>query len=221
MIHLAEGTDAQAQIELDQLAAANALHSNTVLIHGVGLTSSQRAAAISRGAGLVWCPSSNLFLLNAFASVADFSRAQLLAVGSDSRLTGERDLLDELQVARTSNQVPPEALLRAVTSDAATLLRVKDAGRLEIGMSADLVILPNTFSHAADALGQIRRGDLRAVIRGGTVRIADPDFSPLLPNAAVARLDNRDKIIAPDIAQQYQLSIKEPNLELFQAHSRK
>lgn len=215
MIHLAEGTDADAQRELPQLDAAGALRDNTVLIHGVGLTQAQRARAIETRAALVWCPSSNFFLLNETARVRDFSDARLLAIGSDSRLTGERDLLDELRVARATHQISDDALLRAVTSDAARILRVRDVGRMERGMRADLVILPNTFRSAADALGKISRADLCAVIVNGQVRVADSEFEALMPNAARIRCDEREKILARDLAERYaQFTLREAGLEL-------
>ncbi len=215
MIHLAEGTDADAHGELAQLADAGAFHDNTVLIHGVGLTEPQRARAIEKRAALVWCPSSNFFLLNATANVRAFSDARLLAVGSDSRLTGERDLLDELRVARETNQISAEALLRAVTSDAAKILRVKDVGQIQRGMRADLVILPKEVDSAADALGQIRRADLRAVIENGEIRVSDSDFAPLMHNAARANLDGREKFVARDLAERYaRNSIQEAGFEL-------
>lgn len=215
MIHLAEGTDADALREIARLDDAGALKPNTVLIHGVGLTRAQRGVAIQKGAGLVWCPSSNLFLLNETARVREFSDAHLLAIGSDSRLTGERDLLEELRVARATNQIPADRLFRAVTGDAARILRLKDRGRLARGMRADLVILPGTFSSAGDALGKISRADLRAVVLNGQVRVADPDFVSLLPNAARAQVDGREKVLARDLAQRYaRNSIHEAGLEL-------
>lgn len=215
MIHLAEGTDAAAQNELEQLDNAGALNDLTVLIHGVGLTETQRAHAIGKRAALVWCPSSNFFLLNETARVREFSDAHLLAIGSDSRLTGERDLLEELRVARSTKQISPDALFRAVTSDAARILRLRELGAIERGKRADLVILPNTFRSAADALGNISRADLRAVVVGGMFRVADSDFTALMPNAVHARLDGREKILTRDLAARYtQNSIREAGLEL-------
>lgn len=201
MIHLAEGTDDEAHRELEQLAAAGALGDNTVLVHGVGLTGEQRAGAVQRHAALVWCPASNFFLLDATAEVGEFSRAGRLAIGSDSRLTGERDLLDELHVAREANQIAPEAILRAVTRDGAEILRRDDIGRIRRGMRADLVILPDSFVSAADAIGTIRRGDLRAVIHDGVIRVGDPDFAPLMANPVRINLDGRDKILAGALAE--------------------
>lgn len=215
MIHLAEGSDAAAQSELDLLDAAGALRDNTVLIHGVGLTPAQREHAIEQGAALVWCPSSNFFLLHETANVRAFADAHLLALGSDSRLTGERDLLDEMRVARETNQISQDALLRAVTCDAAKILRVKDTGRIVRGMRADLVILPANLISGPNALGHIRRAELRAVLVDGQVRIGDVDFAPLMPHAARASLDGRDKILTRDLAARLKRSsIAEPGLTL-------
>jgi len=202
-IHLAEGTDDEARGEFTSLAAAGALQENIVLIHGVGLSEADRACAIGRGAALVWCPSSNFFLLGETADVRDFADAGRLVLGSDSRLTGERDLLDEACTARETGQISDAALLRAVTCDAATILRLNDVGRIANGARADLVILPKEFESGVDALGRIRRADLRAVIFNGRVRIADPDFAPLLPSSVRVQLDGRQKIAARDLIKRY------------------
>lgn len=215
MIHLAEGTDAGAQQELDTLDRAQALRDNTVLIHGVGLTPSQRAYAIGQGASLVWCPSSNLFLLNATATVGEFSSFHRLGVGSDSRLTGERDLLDELRVARETKQISNEALSSAVTSDAANILRLKEVGRIQRGMRADLVILPNYFKSAAAAIGSVQRVELRAVMLGGQVRVADTDLARLMPQHTRVTVDGYDKLLEADLAQRLAANaISEPGVVL-------
>ena len=215
LIHLAEGTDDEASGELPILEAAGALQANTVLIHGVGLTERQRAETIQRGAALVWCPRSNFFLLEATAKVSQFADAHQLALGTDSRLTGDRDLLDELRTARETAQISDAKLLCAVTNDAAKILRLRDVGSIVRGMRADLVILPKTYESVHDVLGQIRRADLRAVIFNGTVRIADPDFTPLLHNSVRVRLDTRDKIIAPELAERHtQNAVHESGFEV-------
>jgi cytosine/adenosine deaminase-related metal-dependent hydrolase len=218
MIHLAEGTDRAARGELEQLDEAGALGANTVLIHGVGLTSPQRAHAIQREAALVWCPASNFFLLDATAVVAEFSASHRLALGSDSRLTGERDLLDEARVALANGQISPAALLRAVTVDAARILRLDDVGALEPGLRADLIVLPSTFTSAEAALGMLRRVDLRAVMRDGEFQIADPDFARFMRNPVAVTLDSQPKWIAQNLAAQVShASIREPGLVLHES----
>lgn len=215
MIHLAEGTDDEAHGELDILDDAGALADNTVLIHGVGLAPPQRAYAIARRAALVWCPASNFFLLDATATVTEFSDAHRLALGSDSRLTGERDLLEEARIALGTGQISSAALLRAMTYDAAQILRLGKLGRLAQGMCADLVILSNTYASAVDAIGKLSRADLGAVIRDGACQVADPAFAPYMQKPVAVTLDGRPKIITPDLASQIRdASISEPGLFL-------
>ena len=99
MIHAAEGLDHAAQGELETLDRLGCLSANSVFIHGVAFCRAAADRVIGAGAGLVWCPSSNQFLFDTTADVRAFDDADRLALGSDSRLSGEGDLLDELQAA--------------------------------------------------------------------------------------------------------------------------
>jgi cytosine/adenosine deaminase-related metal-dependent hydrolase len=110
IIHLAEGVDAEAEVEFEQLDRLGAMQRNTVVVHGVGLTLPQRQALLDRGSGLIWCPGSNYFLFGQTACVAELAQAGKLALGSDSRLSGEFDLLAELQIAQRSGQLSPQGL---------------------------------------------------------------------------------------------------------------
>ena len=49
-----------------------------------------------------------------------------LALGTDSRFTGSRDLLEELKVARATSDLQPRELLALVTSYALDILRLED-----------------------------------------------------------------------------------------------
>lgn len=213
IIHLAEGTNDAAARELDQLAALGCLQANTIVVHGVGLTRADRARLIERGGGLIWCPASNEFLLGATAQVIELARARKLALGSDSRLTGSRDLLDELACARQTGQVSPVELWRSVTVDAARLLRLSEVGHLTVGARADVLILPPGEPLAM--LGTVRRAEVRAVLIDGVVRVADPDFAALMPDGRRCRVDGRDKLLARDLIERYRrCSIREAGLEV-------
>jgi cytosine/adenosine deaminase-related metal-dependent hydrolase len=140
MIHLAEGTDDAAAKELRCLDDMGCLHDNTVLIHGVGLSEADRARVIQAGAGLVWCPSSNFFLLGQTADVRSLAEVGRLALGTDSRLTADGDMLDELKCAAATGQLTPQQLFHAVTTDAAQLLRLQDVGALLPGYRPDFFV---------------------------------------------------------------------------------
>lgn len=221
IIHLAEGTDALAAGELGRLAALGCLAANTVLVHGAGLTSADIERVIAAGAGVVWCPSSNLGMLGRTLDPRRIHDAGRLALGSDSRLTGARDLLDELRVAAAHSDLPPAALLRLVTRDAARILGLPDAGGLGAGRRADLLIARAASGDPYGDLLGLRRAEIRAVVRGGAPLVADPDFAEWFAvcgvPAARATLDGRPKLIARALLGPPGAADLEPGLEIGQA----
>jgi cytosine/adenosine deaminase-related metal-dependent hydrolase len=157
MIHVGEGVDDAAVRELARLEELGCLRRNTVLVHGVALTPRDWERVVASGASLVWCPASNAFLFRRTAPVRHFLDASAgasahVCLGSDSRVTGARDLLDELRAAAAVMPVTPRELFRMVTTAPARILHLHEAGRIAIGGPADLVVVPSTKRDAADAL---------------------------------------------------------------------
>ena len=216
IIHLAEGTDYVAQSELEQLAALGCLASNTVLVHGVGLTTSDIATVIERNAAVVWCPASNLSLFGSTLDPRRLFDAGRLALGSDSRLTGSRDLLDEAGVAVASSDFSSRELLRLMTADAANILRLHGRGALDIGCRADCVVVAAGLD-VHDTLLNTPRSAIRAVVRGGRPVIADPDFDFWFDECGVAavavRLDGCPKLLAASAASPEAILL-EPGLQI-------
>jgi cytosine/adenosine deaminase-related metal-dependent hydrolase len=185
---------------------------NTVLVHGLAFDATIRAGLIERGVGLIWCPGSNHFLYGRADVPLDMARAGLLALGSDSRLSGERDLLDELCFARRLGQLDEPALAPLVTTNAARLLRIPDRGELRAGAVADLIVLPRGAQ-----LGEIRRADLRCVIVGGIMRCGDGDYADCLAEAGSrvqVTIDGHRKFLAARDAGLLARAGAEPGVEL-------
>jgi len=218
VVHAAEGTDAEAAGEFGRLEALGCLGPNTVLVHGVGLGAQDRARLVASGAGLIWCPSSNLFMLGTTAQVGALSEAGRVALGSDSRLTGERDLLGELQCAAQTGQVCGSALFGMVTIHAAELLRRPYAGRLEPGLPADLIVLPARQTDPFDNLIAAERSALTLVMIGGEALYGDTGLiSGLLSSASEAmpvRVDGSPKWLRRGLAERlWANAAQEPGLE--------
>lgn len=223
LVHLAEGFDASAREELRHLRDLGCLGENTVLVHGVGLTAAEWSSVRRAGAGLVWCPSSNLFLLGRTASMDRFLEVEpssrAIALGTDSRLSGSRDLLEELRCARAAANVEPPDLLRMVTSSAAGLLRIPDAGRISTGLPADLLVIPPLARSPAEALLELERSLIRLVIVGGRPLMGAPELSAVFAARRVATapaiLDGRERILDGSLARRARASsLREPGLEL-------
>ena len=217
IIHLAEGRDEVAARELGELARLGCLADNTVIVHGVGLQRQDLRAIIDRGAAVVWCPSSNLSVLGATIAPRALFEAGRLALGSDSRLSGGRDLLDELRVAAAQEALSPAELFRLVTTDGGRILRCPEVGGLAPGQRADLLVVADDGGDPHRRLLALERGDIRAVVRGGLPAIADPDlaewFGRLEIESRSATLDGRAKLLAKAIANAEAIRF-EPGLEL-------
>lgn len=219
IIHAAEGTDATAADEFRRLDELGCIGPRTVLVHGVGLRAPDRARLIAAGGALVWCPGSNDFLFGARAEVEPFARAGRLALGSDSRLSGARDLLAELGVARRTPGLSARALVRAVTADAAAVLRLPLAGRLAVGAPADLAVFRPDGPDPWEALVSCERAEVQLVMVAGQPRVGDRSLRALFETAGVpaveARLDGVPKLLAQSLARRLaQSAVGEPGLEV-------
>ena len=217
LIHLAEGTDAMAQSELVQLEQLGCLAANSVLVHGVGLREQDIDRVIASGAAVVWCPGSNHALLGKSLDPRRLCAAGRLALGSDSRLSGTRDLLEEMRGIAARRELNPRQLLGLVTTQAARILRLPVGGSLASGAPADLVIVEDRGGDERCGLVGIERSQIRAVARNGVPRIADPDFAEWFAVAGMeavpVTLDGKPKLLAKPLAEPALVAL-EPGLEL-------
>jgi cytosine/adenosine deaminase-related metal-dependent hydrolase len=157
VIHLAEGTDAGAAEEVFKLHQLGALDRRTVLVHAVGLTSEGWNLVRATGASVIWCPRSNLFTLGRTISTEILGQGIPIALGTDSSLTTEGDLLDELNHV---GEAPSRAGL--VTTSAARILR--------------LPLRPNDWI-AARRFGE----PPELVVIGGRIHLISPRLAAALP----------------------------------------
>ncbi len=227
MMHVAEGVDAAAAAELGRLEALGCLRGNTVLVHGVAITPLDWQRVVARGAGLVWCPASNHFLFGRTAPVRRFldlsdDAAAQLCLGSDSRVTGARDLLDEMRSAASQATLSPRELLRMVTTAPARLLRLADVGRLAPGARADLLVVPaGKKDDAAAALLAASRRDVALVAIGGRPMVAAPWLAPIFKarrgTARPILVDGAERLADVRLARAIaRCSLREPGVECVQ-----
>jgi len=223
-IHLAEGIDEVAAGEYEQLEKLGCIHQNkTVLIHCVGMRQNGQNLVAPYVRGIVWCPSTNLFLLGKTIINQDDKytpEVNSLALGSDSRLTADGDLLDELRAAYKcygNNREFAPYLLHYVFYDAGFVVHhISDRDWLRAQPHADMVVLPKS-ENDAEKLCNSRRADLALVVKGGVPQIGDPDVMTKFPHVqtVAATLDGRPKRIQIDLARRIHANqLKEPGLEV-------
>jgi cytosine/adenosine deaminase-related metal-dependent hydrolase len=125
--------------------------------------------------------------------VSELAARGRVALGTDSRLSGARDLLEELRLVARLGVLGESSLEAIVTSASARLLRLRDRGELTPQARADILVLP-----ARTRLGAARRADVRLVLIDGMIRYGDRDYAErLAPRAALTevRVDGRAKVL--------------------------
>ena len=171
-LHLSEGIDGVAADEVRRLAELGLLNDRLIAVHGLGMDEAGAACFRRSGAALVWCPSSNLFLFGRTAGEQLLCEGVDVLLGSDSRLTGAGDLLDEIRYARSLGVLSDARLEDAVGATAARRLGVA-MPTLAPGAPADLVLLTKPLLEA-------RTEHVALVLVGGVPRVARADVAAAL-----------------------------------------
>jgi cytosine/adenosine deaminase-related metal-dependent hydrolase len=181
IIHLAEGSDKQSGDEIFDLDRIGALNSRTVIVHGVGLTERGHELRRQRGAALVWCPTSNRFTLGTTLGIVAMSGRDRISLGSDSALTAEGDLLDEIRAAHREG-MDPRKIYSMVTGSAADVLRLRNGeGKLQPGSNADLLVVKQKNVSPADVLISTRLDAIEMVMVSGHPHLVSAQMGRCCP----------------------------------------
>jgi cytosine/adenosine deaminase-related metal-dependent hydrolase/ubiquinone/menaquinone biosynthesis C-methylase UbiE len=189
IIHLAESIDPESNEEIVRLARQRTLDDRTVIVHGLGLNEAGFDLLNARQASLIWCPRSNVFL---FGRTHDRHRIHSLhkvALGSDSPLTAQGDLLDEVRFAHEVSGVPTEDLYSMTTTRSAQMLRLhKSEGSLCVGGVGDFIAVRDSGLSPAQTLVSLSYRDIHLVLINGCVQLASPEMMVRLPRFATTGL---------------------------------
>ena len=113
-----------------------------------------------------------------------------LALGNDSPLTAEGDLLDEIRFAICACSISPQTAYRMVTKAPAAILRLgNEEGSMRISGRGDLIAVRDTGHDAADRLPQLSMNDVEFVMLGGPVQLASEAILERLPPSAKQGLE--------------------------------
>jgi cytosine/adenosine deaminase-related metal-dependent hydrolase len=175
LIHAAEGIDTNAAAEIQGLDRAGVLSSRTILIHGVAIDRQSLEILLRRRVSLVWCPSSNLFMLSQTLRPEILRSTLPVCLGTDSALTGQGDLACELKVARTAGRLTAAELYPLVTTQAARILHLnRGEGEIRPGGVADLLVVSDSGQNPAEALLEFMPA---LVILAGRIQLVSEDLA--------------------------------------------
>jgi cytosine/adenosine deaminase-related metal-dependent hydrolase/ubiquinone/menaquinone biosynthesis C-methylase UbiE len=183
IIHAAEGLDADSFEEIFTLDHMHLLDERTVLVHGLALTPKTISVINQRGAALIACPTSNLFLFSQALAYDQFDSVQRIALGSDSPITAMGDLLDEIHYARSEVGLNVNTIYKMVTSNAAEMLRLEyGAGQITKSGVANVIAVPAADKTPASTLSELNINEIELVVRSGQVAMASPAVYERLPH---------------------------------------
>ncbi len=210
-IHLAEGTDDVAKSEYKRLKALGLEFFNkTVLIHATAILLSEDIPT-DDVRGIVWCPSTNAYLLGKDAvpkmTEIKFFKTNAFALGSDSRLTANGDLLDELNFAfQTNTQLTehPTILWQMVFDEGRFILsHERNHDWFTKEFFADFFLLRTQDNDAVNLFTSSRK-DLHLIVKGGIPQIGDPELMAKFTHVETvpAVLDGVPKAVNINLAHQ-------------------
>ncbi len=190
ILHACEGVDELARKELWCLERAGLLDACTVLVHGLALDAAAVELMREREVSLVVCPSSNNFLFGELPDMDLLGGLANVALGSDSPLTAEGDLLDEIRFAVRCCGIAPHTAYRMVTEAPAAILRLeKGEGAIRKSGVGDLIAVRDTGQDAADRLRTLSLLDIEFVMIKGCVQLASETILERLPHSAKQGLE--------------------------------
>lgn len=169
VIHIGEGTNANAHTEVRQLIKWNLLRRKLIGIHGIAMNEKNARAFEA----LVWCPDSNFFLIGATARIDQLKKNTTIVFGTDSTLSASWSIWEQLRIARRTGLLTDEELFQAVTATPASLWKLGNTGKWEDGMQADLVVAKQKNKQFFNAFYDIDTEDILLVMKKGKIILFD------------------------------------------------
>ena len=146
--HLEEGFDEESTLGVDMLAHLKALDEHTVLIHGIAFSDADIDLLAKNKVNVVWCPTSNYFMFKETTNIKRLlEKGVNVSLGTDSPMSGGLNILEEMQFAYSlykemyHEELDYKTIVKMVTTNAAKAMRLKTLGKIEIGYTADLMVV--------------------------------------------------------------------------------
>lgn len=179
-LHLSEGTDEATRKHFTDLELPNGWAITSILagIHATALQPKDLHVLRQKGAAVVWSPLSNLVLYGDTMRIKSARSEQLrIGLGSDWSVSGSKNLLGELKVARLVGAdldagFSDADLVAMVTSEAAKILHWDAVlGSLEAGKRADFLVVKIADQDPYGGLLDARETDIQLVVINGVPRL--------------------------------------------------
>ena len=177
VIHVGEGTDKESFDEINQLIRWNFLKRQLIGVHGVSMNPQQAIAFEA----LIWCPDSNFFLLGATAAIDKLKEQTRILFGTDSTVSANWSLWEQLRIARKTKMLTDSELLDALTTSPAFAWKLNNKGSLNESKTADIVVArQKKDDDLMDSFFQLNPEDVLLIIKTGQIILFDQMLVPQL-----------------------------------------
>jgi cytosine/adenosine deaminase-related metal-dependent hydrolase len=176
VIHVGEGTDDIAHKEIETLIKMNFFNKSLFTVHGVAMDEEQA----KNFKGLIWCPDSNFFLLNATADIKRLKTKTRILFGTDSTLTADWNIWNHLRLARKTGMMNDHELLNTLTETPSVAWGQNYSGAISMNKNADIVIGKNVESKGFDAFYSLNPENIQLILAQGKVRLFDKEIKDQL-----------------------------------------
>lgn len=181
--HCQEGFDEETLQDTQTLVKLEALGEYSVLVHCIGLSPEDIKIHAQRKSNLVWCPDSNMFMFNRTLDVKRCLEHGInVSLGTDSPMSGGLNSLYELKFAKRTyfeiygEHLDDKILVEMATINPAKAFRLPSLGSIEVGKTADLLLVRGEVDRPYSSLIDAEMEDVRLVIYQGRPIYGDLDF---------------------------------------------
>lgn len=209
--HIAEGFDDETKMDLKTLDKKGGLGDHSVLVHGIAFDEDDIRLIKKRGASVVWCADSNMFMFNRTANVGKMLELGVnVCIGTDSPMSGGLNLLYEMKYDKAlfiktyKKELHDDQILRMVTVNPAKAFWLKKTGMIKAGYIADLAVFAHRGKSPYESVVSAQLKDVLLVVINGKPVYGSAEYAHLFDELKLAyqrvRLDGVEKVITGDAA---------------------
>jgi 5-methylthioadenosine/S-adenosylhomocysteine deaminase len=191
--HIAEGFDSETVRDLMTLNRQGGLGDHSVLVHGIAFSESDMKLIKQKGASVVWCADSNVYMFNKTTNIKMLLDCGInVCIGTDSPMSGGLNLLYEMKFDKAlygklyGKELPDAQLLKMVTTNPAKAFWLKQNGHIREGYLADLVLFRDQGDAPASSVVKAELGDVMLVVINGKPVYGNAEYSPVFDKLGVS-----------------------------------
>ena len=210
LTHCSEGFDPETRQDVNTLDRKGALSSHSVLVHGLSFSEEDIDLIKDRGASVVWCADSNIFMYNKTTNIKYLLDSGVnVCIGTDSPMSGGQNLLYEMKFDRElykksyHKSLSEELIVKMVTVNPAKAFRLKNCGHIKPGYTADFAVFAQTKNDPYDSVVSAHLKDVLLVVIDGKPaygdRIYKSIFDALKIKCQNVTVEGVEKVIIGDL----------------------